>query len=124
MASAACSPTGEYSTAALCIRAWTSSRLCPVGKFTVSEIAKKGIQHADVVSLLDQRGIDYVYIGQRQGTVNSPGPLLDLAQLLSSENYEPVYHQDQVWIFKITPLSSIRRSAHNLPLCLSALYPG
>ena len=69
----------------------------------ISEIAKKGIQHADVVSLLDQHGIDYVYIGQRQGTVNSPGPLLDLSQLLSSEYYEPVYHQDQVWIFKLLP---------------------
>ena len=46
----------------------------------VTEIQAKGIDHPDVINLLEQRGIDYLYIGQRHGVVNSPGPLLPLEQ--------------------------------------------
>jgi hypothetical protein len=67
----------------------------------VTEVQAKGIDHPDVLRLMEERGINYLYIGQRHGLVNSPvGALLNLEQILSSPNYQPVYHQDRVWIFE------------------------
>jgi hypothetical protein len=67
-----------------------------------SEIQVKGIQNPEVLSQLKSRGVSYVYLGQQQGTVNSPGgPLYTAGQLLADPNFRQVYHQDRVWIFKI-----------------------
>ena len=58
----------------------------------------------EVLKTLKERGINYVYIGQRQGRVNNPdGSVLDPETLLASPHYKPVYHQDRVWVFEITP---------------------
>jgi hypothetical protein len=66
------------------------------------EIKSKGVTHPDVLDTLRKRGINYVYIGQRQGGVNYGGPLLlDPDQFLASSNFRLVYHQDRVWIFNI-----------------------
>ena len=62
-------------------------------------IQAKGIQNPDILTQLKEQGIDYVYIGQLQGMVNSTGPLFTVEQLLSDPNFRPVYHQDRVWIF-------------------------
>jgi hypothetical protein len=68
------------------------------------EIQTKGISSPQVVALLHQRGITHVYIGQRQGQVNAPGPaLLPVEQLLASPNFRSVYHQDRVWVFEVAP---------------------
>lgn len=65
-------------------------------------IASLGIGHPDVLELLQDRGVTHVYVGQRRGAVNNPGPpLLDPEAVLASEGYEPVYHQDRVWIFAL-----------------------
>jgi hypothetical protein len=64
-------------------------------------IIEKGINHSETLELLRRRGIGYAYIGQQQGRVNSPKPLLDLQTLQSDPHFELVYHQDRVWIFKI-----------------------
>jgi len=69
----------------------------------VAEIEAKGIDHPDVVHALDERGITHVYIGQRQGAVNSQYPLLPVEQLLASPHFGPIYHQDRVWIFERIP---------------------
>ncbi len=66
----------------------------------VADIQEKGISHPDVLKELEQRGIDYVYIGQQQGAVNSPEPMIKLSLLLESQEFQPVYHQDRVWVFK------------------------
>jgi hypothetical protein len=62
-------------------------------------------RHADdpeVLAMLRERGVAYVYIGQRQGLVNSTGPaMLDLRYLRGSPHFRPVYHQDRVWVFEI-----------------------
>jgi hypothetical protein len=65
------------------------------------EIQTKGVQHPDVLSHLQNRGISYLYIGQRQGQVNSGGPLFTPEQLLADPDFRLVYHQDLVWIFEI-----------------------
>jgi len=65
------------------------------------EIEKKGISHPDILSQLKERGISYVYVGQRQGQVNSGGPLFTTEQLLADPDFRLVYHQDLVWIFEI-----------------------
>jgi hypothetical protein len=45
-----------------------------------------------------------VYVGQRQGMVNDNTPTsLDPASLLNSDGFEPVYHQDRVWVFRLSP---------------------
>ena len=66
-----------------------------------AEIFQKSISNPDVLKLLNQRGYDYVYIGQQQGSVNFSGVFLDLGQLLADPHFIPVYHQDRVWIFQI-----------------------
>ncbi len=65
------------------------------------EIQAKTLQDISVISLLRDRNISYVYIGQRQGLLNSPAPLFTTEQLLSNPSFELVYHQDRVWIFRL-----------------------
>lgn len=67
----------------------------------LAQVFEKGITHPDVLQLMQERGFDYAYIGQQQGAVNFSGVFLDLTQLLADPHFEPVYHQDRVWIFKI-----------------------
>lgn len=64
-------------------------------------IEQKGINHPQVFEMLESRAISHVYIGQRQGEVNTNEPLLDINQMLASPHYDPIFHQDRVWIFKI-----------------------
>ena len=64
-------------------------------------IEQNGIDSREVIEMLNERSITHVFIGQRQGTVNANTPLLDTGELLASTYYEPVYHQDLVWIFQI-----------------------
>jgi hypothetical protein len=64
-------------------------------------IINKGLYNPDTLELLKERRINYGYIGQQQGSVNSPAPLLDLQTLQNGPQFEQIYHQDRVWIFKI-----------------------
>jgi hypothetical protein len=67
-----------------------------------SEIQDKGITHPDVMALLRERGVKYVYIGQQQGRANYDGPyVLNPDKLLSSSFFRLIYHQDRVWIFEV-----------------------
>ncbi len=68
------------------------------------EIQDKGINNPDVISLLLQKGIEYLYIGQKQGTINYSGPkILDPEVISTSDHFKEIYHQDRVWIFEILP---------------------
>lgn len=66
-----------------------------------AQVFEKGITHPDVLQLMQERGFEYIYVGQQQGSVNFGGVFLDLTQLLADPHFDPVYHQDRVWIFKI-----------------------
>jgi hypothetical protein len=66
-----------------------------------ANIEEKGINHPDVLNMLRSRQFTHVYVGQLQGSVNSPAPLLNIKQLIASPHFTPIYHQDLVWIFKI-----------------------
>lgn len=71
-----------------------------------SEIYDKGIVHPNVVSLIRERNITHLYIGQRQGSVNYAGPeLLDPEIIRNSPDFRLIYHQDRVWIFSFQPQS-------------------
>jgi hypothetical protein len=71
-------------------------------KTLTAEIQSKGINHPDVLAELIARGITNIYIGQQGGSVNYAGPqAINSEDLLSSPYYQPVYHQDQVWIFAV-----------------------
>ena len=67
----------------------------------LAEVLNKGVTQLDVIKLLVDRNIQYIFIGQRQGRVNFNGPVLEPDQLLASPAFTPVYRQDQVWIFKM-----------------------
>ena len=65
-------------------------------------VQDKGMTHPDVLRALAERGVTHIYIGQRQGRVNYSGPHVLIAeQLLADSNFEPVYHRDRVWIFRV-----------------------
>lgn len=69
-----------------------------------AQVHEKGVTSSDVISMLKERGINYVYIGQRQGRVNYNGPdILDPQVINQDGNFATIYHQDQVWIFEIVP---------------------
>ncbi len=54
------------------------------------------------LSLLRERGITHVYIGQQQGRVNYSGPdVLKPESLLASPYFHLIYHQDRVWVFEV-----------------------
>ncbi len=63
-------------------------------------ILEKGISHPEVLQEMLEREVDYLYIGQQQGLVNTEKPLLNIDQLLADTHFEVAYHQDRVWIFK------------------------
>jgi hypothetical protein len=68
------------------------------------EILDKGIENPEIISKLIQDGIRYIYIGQRQGTINYNGPKILNPDVMARESsFEVIYHQDMVWIFKISP---------------------
>lgn len=64
-------------------------------------VLKQGVGSPDGLALLKQNGIDYVYVGQRQGRVNYGGSTIAPAQMLAHPSFAPVYHQDRVWIFRL-----------------------
>ncbi len=66
-------------------------------------LRQRGPDAPETLALLRRRGITRVYIGQRQGSVNSPAPALRPQALLDSRHYRPLYHQDRVWIFEVLP---------------------
>lgn len=65
------------------------------------QLQEKGVDAPEALALLKQRNIRYLYIGQQQGRVNYTGPsVLDPERLVNSAAYQPVYHQDRVWVFE------------------------
>lgn len=67
-------------------------------------IEEKGLTDPAVLSLLRDRKITQVYIGQLQGRVNYYGPaVFDPNQLSNNPNFKVAYHQDRVWIFNVVP---------------------
>jgi hypothetical protein len=66
-------------------------------------IQADGVDSQTVKNMLQARGLNYVYIGQKQGSVNSPGPLLDASALMQDPDFHLVYRQDRVWIFAYQP---------------------
>lgn len=70
----------------------------------VAQIQATDLSTRDGVALLKQNGITHIYIGQGEGRVGNPGdPLLSAQLLLSAPYYEPVYHEDRVWILEVHP---------------------
>ncbi|MFQ5611930.1 MAG: hypothetical protein ACE5H9_07325, partial [Anaerolineae bacterium] len=66
-----------------------------------AEIQERGVDHPQVIALLRERGVTHIYVGQRHGQVNYNGPqFLEPGQLLTSPYFQPVYHQDRVWVFE------------------------
>ncbi|GIV30326.1 MAG: hypothetical protein KatS3mg028_1392 [Bacteroidia bacterium] len=65
-------------------------------------IEKQGYTSAEVIDELRQRGIEYAYIGQKRGRVNYSGSVvMNPEEMIGSGFYEPLYHQDGVWVLKI-----------------------
>lgn len=66
------------------------------------QLISKGPDDPEVLTMLSDRKISKVYIGQRRGLVGYSGPqILEVDTLLDSDHYKPIYHEDRVWIFDI-----------------------
>lgn len=64
-------------------------------------IRVKGPDDPGVLSMLHERGVTHVYIGQGRGEPGvDPHPIQPEA-LLASDHYQPVYHEDRVWVFEV-----------------------
>jgi len=61
-------------------------------------IQEKGISHPEVLTMLRERKLQYIYIGQTHKTTSAT---LKIETLLQDARFKPVYHQDRVWIFAI-----------------------
>ena len=70
------------------------------------QVMEKGLDDPQTAASLQAAGITHVYVGQRQGMVNNPAPLLAPEKLLASPHLRPVYRQDRVWIFELIPPGS------------------
>lgn len=67
-------------------------------------IQERGLHDLDTLDLARRQGITHVYLGQRQGSVNSSGAgVIEPGKLVQSPHFQPVYHQDRVWVFEIVP---------------------
>ncbi|MFN2197014.1 MAG: hypothetical protein ACK2UW_12920 [Anaerolineales bacterium] len=67
----------------------------------VEHILELGVDAPQSIQDMQSLGLTHVYVGQKQGQVNSPQALLEVEDLLRSPHFSPVYHQDRVWIFEI-----------------------
>jgi hypothetical protein len=66
------------------------------------QVREAGPTDDAVVAMLQDAGVTHVYIGQRQGTVNTTGlEALDPGELLDSPYYQLLYHKDRVWVFEL-----------------------
>ncbi len=61
-------------------------------------IQEKGVSHPEVLAMLKERNLQYIYIGQTHKAANAT---LKVETLLQDARFRPVYHQDRVWIFAI-----------------------
>lgn len=68
-------------------------------------IHDEGVASPAALALLRERGVTYVYIGERGGKVgyNGTAQVLNPETLLASPAFRQVYHQDQIWIFSLSP---------------------
>jgi len=73
--------------------------------FKVNSIFKNleenGISDPLIYQLLREQGTTHIYVGQRQGSVNSGGAAMKITDLLESPFYQVVYNKDRVWIFEV-----------------------
>jgi len=70
----------------------------------VTILEKTKLNTTEGVELLCNYGITHVFIGQNQGTIGYlPSQLFTPEDLLSSSEYDLVYHQDRVYIFALKP---------------------
>jgi hypothetical protein len=68
----------------------------------MAQLQGSDLSTTEGLALLKQNRITHIYIGQREGRVSNPGaPLLSVETLLAAPYYEPVYHEDQVWILEV-----------------------
>ncbi len=68
----------------------------------VAQIQATDLSAPDGLGLLKQQGISHIYIGQNEGRVGNPGTsLLSARVLLAAPYYQPIYHEDKAWVFKI-----------------------
>ncbi len=64
-----------------------------------ARLQEKPIDDPEVLTMLRERGVAYIYIGQRQGRVNYAGPaVISPEQLRDSPHFRPVYHEDRVGV--------------------------
>lgn len=65
-------------------------------------IEQEGYTSREVVEELKERGIEFAYIGQKRGSVNYSGSIImKPEEMIESGFYEPIYHQDGVWVFRV-----------------------
>jgi len=67
------------------------------------QISNQGLDNPDTIEMLRERKVTHVYIGQRQGSVNSWDNKLELGELLAIPSFRPIYRQDRVWVFEFIP---------------------
>jgi len=64
-------------------------------------LQEKGVASPEGLALLKETGTKYLYVGQQQGTVNTPLPLIKLSKL-KQDSFTTLYHQDRVWVLQHT----------------------
>ncbi len=65
-----------------------------------------GVGSPEMLSLLRERGVTHVYLGQLEGRVgynNGVDQALTPELLLASPYFRSVYHEDHVWVFALRP---------------------
>ena len=66
-----------------------------------AEIQARGTDDPQVLAMLAERGVTHVFIGQQQGMVNNPDPLIKAPSLLASSHYKQIFNLDKVRIFEV-----------------------
>jgi len=67
----------------------------------IETFEQKKSSDPDITNWLVSNKINYIYIGQQQGRVNSPCALVEINWLKNNPRVQLVYRQDHVWIFQI-----------------------
>ena len=62
-----------------------------------------GIASEAALNELQEEGIGYLFVGQKQGSVNSPEQYrLDIAAIDNSGNFELIYQEDYIRLYSLS----------------------
>ncbi len=71
----------------------------------ILNLRQSGITTQQHLTQLKEQGVTHIYLGQAQGKVNNPNPIINPHLLKALPQVDLIYQQDKIWIFALAETS-------------------